>query len=386
MKPLALSSVLGAVAAFSLVLSSAPLFACNVPVFRFALEHWRPDPYRITIYHRDPLTEAQQAQVAALEAAAEKQSANAALRVVEVTDDSEGTSEALQDALPAEKLPAVVVQYPSASGIEAPILVEKLAGDALAGAFASATRSELIERLVAGQTAVWLLLECGDKARDDEAETMVQEQLVRLKANLELPELSDAPEDKLLTTTPLEIRFSILRLPRAAAEDFLLQSLLRSEADLAERDDPMVFPIFGRGRALLPLIGKGITPGNIRGAAEFLTGACSCEVKALNPGFDLLLAADWDALLSLPEESSTPADSTDPQVAEYVPIPTGKPVAVAAVSNAAPVAAPAAQGGSRLTLLGAFGGAILIAVALAAVLSWERPANEAVAANPNRRR
>ncbi|MFT5104551.1 MAG: hypothetical protein ACI9UA_000166, partial [Pseudoalteromonas tetraodonis] len=26
----------------------------------------------------------------------------------------------------------------------------------------------------------------------------------------------------------------------------------------------------------------------------FLTGACSCQVKAQNPGWDLLLSADWE--------------------------------------------------------------------------------------------
>ncbi|HUQ72324.1 MAG TPA: hypothetical protein VM165_22550, partial [Planctomycetaceae bacterium] len=30
-------------------------WACNVPVFRYALEHWRPDPYRLTVLHRGPL-------------------------------------------------------------------------------------------------------------------------------------------------------------------------------------------------------------------------------------------------------------------------------------------------------------------------------------------
>ena len=29
----------------------------------------------------------------------------------------------------------------------------------------------------------------------------------------------------------------------------------------------------------------------------FLSGACSCQVKEQNPGFDLLLSADWNAEL-----------------------------------------------------------------------------------------
>jgi hypothetical protein len=56
----------------------------------------------------------------------------------------------------------------------------------------------------------------------------------------------------------------------------------------------MVFPLFGRGRAMPALVGAGITPENIKDAAAFLAGPCSCEVKRDNPGVDLLLTADWE--------------------------------------------------------------------------------------------
>jgi hypothetical protein len=111
----------------------------------------------------------------------------------------------------------------------------------------------------------------------------------------------------------------------------------------------MVFPVFGRGRALLPLVGAGITEANITAAAGFLTGACSCEVKALNPGFDLLLPADWDNLLMLTGDGAYIAgelpSSAEP---EYVPIPSGSltsaysggaiPAVVASPSPALPAA------------------------------------------------
>jgi hypothetical protein len=35
----------------------------------------------------------------------------------------------------------------------------------------------------------------------------------------------------------------------------------------------------------------------MREAAEFLNGPCSCELKELNPGMDLLITADWDRAL-----------------------------------------------------------------------------------------
>jgi hypothetical protein len=128
----------------------------------------------------------------------------------------------------------------------------------------------------------------------------------------------------------------LVRVPRGvAAEQPLVEMLLGSEPDLIEFDEPMVFPVFGRGRALLPLIGAGITADNVLESASFLVGACSCEVKDLNPGFDLLLAADWDVLLF---KEAPPADVLAARAIvssgkpEIVAIPAGAPHA-AAMSN-----------------------------------------------------
>ena len=44
------------------------LFPCNVPVFRYALERWPADPYRLMIYSQDPLEASLQAAVQDLRA------------------------------------------------------------------------------------------------------------------------------------------------------------------------------------------------------------------------------------------------------------------------------------------------------------------------------
>ncbi|HEY7425207.1 MAG TPA: hypothetical protein VH682_13330, partial [Gemmataceae bacterium] len=85
--------------------------------------------------------------------------------------------------------------------------------------------------------------------------------------------------------------------------------------------EPMVFPVFGRGRALEGLIGKGINADTIENAAQFLCGACSCLIKRLNPGVDLLIAADWDAVI----EDRDAVQPTMPSLkGERVPLPTPK--------------------------------------------------------------
>jgi hypothetical protein len=59
----------------------------------------------------------------------------------------------------------------------------------------------------------------------------------------------------------------------------------------------MAIPVFGRGRALYALVGKGIAADVIEEACVFLTGGCQCTVKAQNPGVDLIMNVDWDKMV-----------------------------------------------------------------------------------------
>ncbi len=54
--------------------------------------------------------------------------------------------------------------------------------------------------------------------------------------------------------------------------------------------------IYGRGRALFSSLGKGIQRDNLIQDVEFITGACSCTVKEQNPGVDLLMSYNWNAV------------------------------------------------------------------------------------------
>jgi len=239
--------------------------ACNVPVYRYALERWNPDPYRVTLFHRGALTEAQQAALAPLEEASSgKGSANVAYRAVDVDAIQDDADRAMFDAQAPSNLPLLVVQYPKGLRNEKPVRAEPLSDAAVASLIDSPLRKELIRRLADGQTAVWLMLESGQAEKDDAVAAKLAEELEQLSQKLELPELTSGPEDTLLSDVPLRVSFSLLRVPRGvAAEQPLVEMLLGSEPDLVDFEEPMVFPVFGRGRALLPLIGDGITADNI---------------------------------------------------------------------------------------------------------------------------
>ncbi len=333
-------------------------YACNVPVFRFALERWRADAYRVTIVHRGPLGDAERSVLERIEKHQESGSANLKVRVVDADRSEEPEDRELLDSLGDAALPMLVTQYPEALRNPLPIWGARFTPAMVDRLLESPLRKQLLDRLLAGDTAVWLLLESGDTAKNDAAATLLEGELKKLAAELKLPELSDLPDDTLFAKTPLKLAFSTLRVPRSEVEGPLTQMLLRCESDLVERDEPMVFPVFGRGRALLPLVGAGITAENVANSAKFLVGACSCEVKELNPGFDLLIAAPWDRLLEidgqpLPIVSTRKASSGGSErEPELVPIPAGNGSSSGAANASSTANADGAANASVTTAAG----------------------------------
>jgi hypothetical protein len=158
----------------------------------------------------------------------------------------------------------------------------------------SPVRKKLAERLIEGETTVWIFLESGNVDKDTVALKLLKQELET--AARELKEEAESMPDE-FGVPEVTYSFSTLSVSRSDPnERMLLTLLLNSEPDLDKySDEPIIFPVFGRGRALYALIGEGIAADNIREAIAFLVGPCGCEVKMLNPGVDLLMAANWDA-------------------------------------------------------------------------------------------
>lgn len=318
---------IGIVVVASVLAFSAAAHACNVPVFRYALEHWSGDSYRLVVFHRGQLTDSEQSLLNQLADGSGRSSANVSLRTVDVGDVKEESDRKLLESGSNRSLPWIAMQYPKRSKRDTPIWSAPLNPESVGRLINSPVREELIRRLIDGQTSVWLLLESGQGEKDEAAAQRLEIELKKLEKELKLPELTDAPEDSILAGPPLRVAFSILRVPRTIEEQTLTDMLLHAESDLAEESGPLVFPVFGRGRALLPLLGAGITAENIRNSAEFLVGPCSCQVKELNPGFDLLLFANWGfptAMTMAEVHTGADGDGTSSD-AELVPIPSGAP-------------------------------------------------------------
>ena len=275
-----------------LVLLSASANACSVPVFRYALERWVPDYYEAVLIHRgqiaenDPVLSLLQGETAEL--------LNLHLSKMDL---AASTQEEVKNLLGGEipgTLPALAIWYPSNKGRAAPFWVGEFTPEIVSALIQSPKRKELGERLTKGQTSVWILVESGSADKDKAALQLLNQELETATRELkeQAPSIIDESE-----TPGLSFEFSTLTVSRSdPKERFLLAALLNSEPDLQQyTNEPILFPVFGRGRALYALIGQGINAENIRDAIGFLTGPCGCEIKMLNPGVDLPMAVNWDA-------------------------------------------------------------------------------------------
>jgi hypothetical protein len=92
----------------------------------------------------------------------------------------------------------------------------------------------------------------------------------------------------------VELNFFITKISHQDPnEEILTKMILGTEPDLFKYKTPLTFPIFGQGRSLYALVGSGIKSKTIEKACQSLVEWCSCEIKALHQGIDLLFQADW---------------------------------------------------------------------------------------------
>lgn len=290
-------------------------WACNIPVFRYALENWPSDTFQVLVVSAGPLDETQRALVHQFQETAVNAERPANLQLIHIDLSQQNVADRLREELrgevPAPEVMSRIDEYLRSKNNGVPQLVvfypkhwdriawtSDLTRESIDRLVDSPARQEIANRLLSGDSAVWVLLECGRPEEDQaawerlEAELKAAEQVVKLPER-ELIETDDFYREDV--RIELKVKFSALRIARANPEESAFAALLRgSEADLAEFDEPLVIPVYGRGRTYFALVGKGINGEMIQQNGQFLCGACSCQVKQDNPGVDMLMAVNWE--------------------------------------------------------------------------------------------
>ncbi len=266
------------------------LHACSIPVFRYALEMWAPDTFEVLVFHRGPLSEKHSAILGKLKASDAESPANLNVETIDLSQEPPAEMVRVWKSQPARRLPFVVLLYPRSMASQTVVWAGPLTDATVQALLGSPVRRPIAPRVPSGDSAVWVFLKSGHGKRDEAAAKRLRGLLAEMEKTLELP----------IPTDDIKISFSMLYLARKdPAEQVLVNMLLQSEPDLGKHDDqPIAFPVFGRGRVLYALIGKGIDADTVWGTCGFIVGPCSCQVKAQNPGFDLLIGTDWEDRLS----------------------------------------------------------------------------------------
>jgi len=271
--------------------------ACPIPVFRYALEYWQPDPYRLEILYKNSLRPAEEKLTDYLQSASEnlELQANFKMRTVNTGSKDHDIPLDILNNLSLDKKAYMVIRYPFVSGINIPVWSAALTKDNINFLLNSPARESIAGKLTSGVTAMWIFLESGDRRKDQQAFDLINRELKHLGQTLTFPNTELWLDTYQIDSAP-KVDFEVVSISRDdPREQFLVKMLLHSEADLNDFDsEPMVFPIFGRGIILYGIVGKGINEWNIREAAEFITGECSCQAKLLNPGVDMLISMNWD--------------------------------------------------------------------------------------------
>ena len=295
-------------------LAATPSRACSIPVFRYALDRWHADPYRLELT-------AGLAQNESLAAFTRNLAADSPLNL-EVTTRPPGDANT-----PAH------LRFPHGESSAAPVVWSgTLDADALGRLTNSPARRELVRRILDGHSVVWVLVESGVREADDALALRVEKRLKFIESVARLPVIDpNDPTSKLGPGPALRVKFSLLRIsgalvsdparskpaqPNAGSEtgapaETLLRKMLAGPKPAAElAQGPWLAPVFGRGRVLGAWPAANFGDEEIEEACLFLLGACSCQVKRQNPGWDLLLAVDWEKELQAASTAATTPGAT----------------------------------------------------------------------------
>ena len=307
----------GIVLSLLLVIMNLQALACQVPVFRYALERWTSDAYQVSVLHEGALLgEAAEALQQLREAAADT-SLN--VQLVAVHDLANMTEEESWLIEPGTMpLPQIQVRYPLGAKVTKLLWRAPLTQAEVTKVLDSPIRERVRSNIVSGASAAWVLIETEeDEAQNQAALASLTEHLQVLEEELTLPEgvigneafaagTVDATvpgfemDNVLRSTIPLQIQFPIVRLRAGDDKEAFFRAMLLGSVPYLDGDqlkEPVAVPVFGRGRMMHGLPASRLTLETLKTACTYLCGACSCQVKEQNPGIDLLMRAQWDDLL-----------------------------------------------------------------------------------------
>ena len=263
-----------------ILLLSLNSFACSVPVFRYALEYWQPDPYQIILSYNP----AQTNNFPEVLAEIKKYKANRTFIFKKIKSSHQN-----------EK---ITLKYPADKRIRNIVWEAPLSTQNLGNILNSPAREEFVGKILNGDSLVFLLLEGSNSKQNTKIANIILTNIPLLEKEIKLPhEYVDIPkEDLKIYDTNIVFKLSMMRLSRTNLQEKVFINILTKSLpeSIYKQSDPIVFPVFARGRMLAALREKDINYKTLKKMCEYVAGECSCEIKSGNPGFDIFIPTGWN--------------------------------------------------------------------------------------------
>ena len=267
--------------------------ACEIPVFRYALERWNADPYRLQVYvpSGQSLSDVDQKRIDSFVLESFKSGGDANFSIEELEKDhSKVTYELL---------------YPLKSGIIRPVISGDLKDLKSKLILSSPSRSKLEKFILSGKSIVWVIIPSDDPVKSEDFKKALKARVSKALSSVKLSDgiikkentkneklSKEELENILHSQIPLELSFELIEIDRNdQRESVFIDMLLRQNPQLMDYKGSIAFPVFGRGRVL-----DGVTDvnnGELEELTVYLSSHCSCTVKEENPGIDLLMVVPW---------------------------------------------------------------------------------------------
>ena len=287
------------------IIATTSTMACQVPVFRYALERWDAENYRLIVMHRKPLPPAIHDELLSLQKflTSKPPQANVSLEVINVDKISEQAQWSLPGIKSMQSDPWLVLLSPDGNKT---VYSTPLTPGATQSILNSPTRKKWLSHILSGASVVWIVIPGNDHNTSKNPLSLLQSALSKAEKSIKIPEGVYRPEDLknnhvndvdredvLRSPIPLKISFPILTLNRSDPKEAAFFAMLTQGMPAEMKQQTLFVPLFARGRMLQPLPASRATEDIILRGCSYLCGACSCTVKDNNPGIDIIIQQNW---------------------------------------------------------------------------------------------
>lgn len=267
----------------STVLLRGETCACTIPVFRYALDRWEADRFQLIL----PASTAQNPELTDL------------LRPLRAN------GKANLDITTAKDVGITAAELRDSKNRERSLWRGALDKAALEAVLDSPGRREITQRILAGESVVWVMVDDGRAESQPEMERIEKRlRFLEQVASLPIQDPND-PDSQLGPGPALGLKFTTLRLRADDPAEQILISMLAGPEGKVDPAKAFAAPVFGRGRVLGAWNLDLLDDAALEEACMFLVGRCSCRLKNENPGWDILMNIDWPEALAGAGEKRT---------------------------------------------------------------------------------